>query len=112
MSKPVDDPFTPLVPPVRSEQRCGEAADLGVEVERLRAELAAKHRQFEISRIQLNEMSRDYEQAEAERDALKATITRVRAVHVISDLGECTDCRASWPCPTITALPETEEADG
>lgn len=67
------------------------------ELERLRAELAG---------------ARDIAGwAEAERDALKAAVERVRAVHVISDLGECTDCRASWPCPTIAALaaPESHE---
>ena len=47
---------------------------------------------------------RERDEARRELERLQAAIERVRAVHVVSDIGECTDCRASWPCPTVAAL--------
>lgn len=54
--------------------------------------------------------SEDEETAEfvaAARNAvpvLLAQLDAVAALHVRTELGECAECRASWPCPTIEAI--------
>jgi hypothetical protein len=64
---------------------------------------------YDTCRCSLDDVADDLEKAEAERDALKARVEAVLALHV-EDRGVCRECSGAggvfWPCPTIRALEE------
>ena len=80
------------------------AVQASAAADELRRQLADAEAELQGRTERAWQAQRERDEARREVERLQAAIERVRAVHVVSDIGECTDCRASWPCPTVAAL--------
>jgi hypothetical protein len=77
------------------------------------AEIARLRERWESSQLHCHELIDRSERAEFERDDLKATIARVKALHTRGPrTNTCNECGMTWPCSTVEALAQPGDQEG